>query len=145
MPECFAWSIPKMRWWRTYIIQSDHVTMNCACVIDWLTTFEDQQNDITDNLLETVFQAENGKTIHLHQDIMKNDHLQVNAKFKLYRESNSPPQLTSSGVSLTNGFPRMFAGSTHVAAVSVFGVFLSNLASHRMSHVQFRGLESSRL
>ena len=55
------------------------------------------------------------------------------------------PQLKSSGVSLTNGFPRKFAGSAQVAAVSVFGVFLSNLASHRMPHVQFRGLESSRL
>ena len=145
MPGFFAWSIPKLRWWRTYIIQSDHVTMNCALVIDWLTTLEDQQNDIADNLLETVFQVAKGKTIHLHQDIMKNNHIQVKTKFKLYRESNSPPQLTSSGVSLTNGFPRMFAGSPHVAAVSVFGVFLSNLASHRMSHVQFRGLESSRL
>lgn len=54
-------------------------------------------------------------------------------------------QLKSSGVSLTNGFPRIFGGSTQVAAVSVFGVFMSNRASHRMSHVQFSGLESSRL
>ena len=119
--------------------------MNCTCVVGWITTLEDQQNDAKDNVLKTVLHAANGKTIHLHQDILKNNHPQLNAKFKSYRESNNPPQLKSSGVRLTNGFLRISTGSPHVAGVTISDVFLSNLASHRMSHVQFRGLESSRL
>ena len=54
-------------------------------------------------------------------------------------------QLKSSGVSLTSAFPFRSSGFPQVAAFSVFEVFFRSFVSHRISQVQFRGLESSRL
>lgn len=65
-----------------------------------------------------------------------------NANILLNRNSL---QLKSSGVSLTSSFPLRFSGSPQVAAFSVFGVFFSKVVNHKISHVQFRGFESSRL